>query len=516
MTVSDTVSAGVPLETSSRRAQQAQLGRTALLLHLLSMISAAVAVSPTLFGPRQSADVITFMAVIGSAAFAMNLWSVVVALRALRNMERFQLPVAVIAAFLIESSVICLLGWGQAPNWNYQIWLVSAGLAAGLPFFVPFFTLLTLLCVPLALWLARRLTGAETTGAEFWQRWRRSFFLCIAASSALLMPLPLFYYCATFCGEYWNDRPSWQAAVAARTPNLIRNFVSELSGEKSKLQFKLLAEGWMSSARLEEFAKQNTQIGALAVRGLMKSDRPLAMQYATAVADGKLHSGGSIGDVAAEVICNNASPAEIRGYLARDSSFRNALINRLSSSMRKEFIPDLDQIMAEKSPPRAPLLIAFAKMLSRDEIVKRWPEYLAHPDYTVRLDAAEAMYAFPSQEIWIDAAQSALASGNPLVWRALLNRICTTHRQNSPRLEDRRRWIETLLPLLDAPDLPRRRGALHWLASELNYPVLNEGTPTGIEDDAPADEPSAPETDDERRKSERLKEMARTWLAKHK
>jgi hypothetical protein len=514
--VSDTVSAGVPLETSSRPAQNAQLGRTALLLHLLSLISAAVAVSPAFFGPRQSADVITFMAVIGSAAFAINLWSIVVAVRALRNMERFQLPVAVIAAFLIESSVICLLGWGQAPNWNFQIWLISAGLAAGAPFFVPFFTLLALFCAPLALRHARRRMNNGTCGAEFWKCWRRSFLLSLAASSMLLMPLPLFFYCVTFCGEYWNDRPSWQAAVASHTPNLIRDLVSGLAGEKSRLQFKLLAEGWMSSSRLEGFSKRNTPLGAMAVRGLMKSDTQLALRYATEIANGKLHSGGSIGDLAAEVICNHASPAEIRGYLAGDTPFRSALINRLGSTRRTEFIPDLDQIMAEKKPRRAPLLIAFAKMLSRDEILKRWPDYLAHPDHTVRLEAAEAMYAFPSQEIWIDTAQRVLAGENPLAWRALLNRVCTTLRQDDPRLEDRCRWIETLLPLLDVPDLPRRRGALHWLAVELNHPVINEGTPTGIEDDAPADEPPSPETDDERLEIERLKETARLWLAKHK
>ncbi|MCY3018065.1 MAG: HEAT repeat domain-containing protein, partial [Planctomycetota bacterium] len=390
-----------------------QMGRDALLVHGLAVVAAVAAVSVAAY-LGLSSEVMPDAAGVGLAAMVtLGGWSIVLAVRALRNSERATWPVTVIVLTVLEISTASLLLWGDNLNWLVSEESVHWAVSAGLPVFVPVFLIASLIAALVTWWRVRctaapvgRPAGAPATPSR--RRWKRilAWYCALTVLGvAILLPCPLFLFCAYTRGYYWGwerDDPDWRARVVKHMPVAVGEASAAMlpvsSWMKAAEAYRyVLSSGRVFRTRLQRELRsmdQDTQLAAFA--GLAQSDLPAALDCAEKIGNGDTQGRQKwlIG-MAGGVFGEHAGAERIRPFLdaAQTPSldFLGAMLRGLRGGNRTDFVPDLQRLCEADSPGRGVALQALANLLKPQDVERLWPAYLADTDPLRRKQAIEAI-----------------------------------------------------------------------------------------------------------------------------
>ncbi|MBI3831873.1 MAG: hypothetical protein HY291_20290 [Planctomycetes bacterium] len=243
-------------------------GRSALWLYALAWLAALGTTFVVWVLGTKDDEVYTIQGVGGAAAFALAIWSAVIALRGYLRGELKRWTAGVLCVFLVELAWLgawewsMLLRWGGEPSalFTWCMWtaLPVWGLYLGLA--MPFAASLAWLRQTMAARRRARLQPQE----EVWTISERRRFaakwcaLYLAAPAILLLPVTLFVFSALVIGM--GKGVTWQEYVVAWTPDSIKragNFgVSIYDGPRSHtLQLGLVLGGDLPADELQGYLR---------------------------------------------------------------------------------------------------------------------------------------------------------------------------------------------------------------------------------------------------------------------
>jgi len=162
-----------------------------MLVHGLMWLAVGVCVALGNFlKPSRGMQIVGGMAL--SCALVLEIWSLLLAIRALWARERKIWPLGVLAVGLIEITIISALLLFGAYNY-YADWRSHYGIVV----IAPVVAIASIISIPLAMWRARR---AESRSADVWtktRRWKRGavwFVLLMLPLLSIALPVPLFIH----------------------------------------------------------------------------------------------------------------------------------------------------------------------------------------------------------------------------------------------------------------------------------------------------------------------------------
>jgi hypothetical protein len=212
-------------------------------------------------------DIYTVQGVGGAAAFALAVWSAVIALRGYLRGESKRWTAGVLALFLVELAWLGILEWSLMLRWGgAPSALFTWGVWTALPVWGLYLGIGMLFAAPLA-WLRLRMAErrrARTTQEEPWtpaecRRYAAKWCaLYLAAPALILLPPVLYVFSAQVIGLVKGV--TWQEYVVAWTPDPVKragNFtVSLYEGPRaSTLQIGLVLGGELPADVLQEYLR---------------------------------------------------------------------------------------------------------------------------------------------------------------------------------------------------------------------------------------------------------------------
>ena len=553
------------------QAQSSQLSRDALLIHGLALVFAGAAVGSA-FWKGVDGEFLPAVAVGGSATFVLVVWSVILAVRALKRGARALRPVVVLGLCALEAVAVCLPLLGLAPN-------SSLIFALGLPVFVPVFVLASLVGVPVAWWRVKRaekvkrdastragtpvpptpvgrpvpqhdarsgttvvftmdgrpvlLTRARTpvpptrAGTAVPPRWKSGvvWYLAVTALvAAILLPCPLFLFCV-----YTSDRPGWQGWVVRHTPIVVGEATAMLlSANKNPtadgLYYRTLYSGRVARARLlSELSSTNQTAHWVALHGLFDSDRGAALDLVIRLGDGKVPGASpSLLHTAGFMLGEHGSSEQIRSFLAPARTpgspvpfLRSLILSTFFYRRRLELLPELGRFCRVGSPVRGEALEALAYSDPPEEAQRDWAEFLADSDTLRRADAIKALRVTPQVNVRLGIMLAALEKRNLALQREILS-FYGGWAVNDAFNADRKllaSLVKVLLPFLDQSDLGLRRGATWCLAVVTNAERTLKRACEALNLQTTANpDGAAPPDAEEQELIEKVREGANKWL----
>ncbi|MCK6474367.1 MAG: hypothetical protein L6R28_21830 [Planctomycetes bacterium] len=274
-----------------------RLGRSALFVHGLGVAFALVAAAVLYFAGMDfnTDDPFVLMAVGGGALIACTLWSVVLAVRAVRSRERLLLPAILGLIVWTEASAALLALWfvdyrtlsslkamsAVTKCLDYVFWLAQ-------PVLVPAALLSALPSWLLSGWIVRRIEDRRVAKGGLQWNWaqrarmrRGAFAVFLAAFMLLLLPVPLLLFCATTStyegpkslGAYSipeaekfaraDASKDWRATVGGAMPRVLVDaveapFRNGKSSFANRVRMGLIGYGWISAERMAAIAADNT------------------------------------------------------------------------------------------------------------------------------------------------------------------------------------------------------------------------------------------------------------------
>jgi len=463
-----------------------------VLIHGLALVAAGTSVA-VLFAFQPAAE--SFAAFFGmglSATFVLGLWSLVLAIKSLRRKEASRWPVVVIVLCALEAvPLLPALAFSTVP-WSSAGNIKEWALRTGIVVFVPV-TLLAGLVAALVAWLrmrrlAKRDARAGVTGKRYSKRGLVWFLAVTVALVALLVPVPLFIYCAYMATQWEHPaNRTWRSWVVEHTPVVIGETAASLLPSSpppsgvTLYQFVLLS-GRVSRGRLTaELKSPDPWTQSCALEGLFRADPKAALGLAGDIGDGKVtgqnmfmqHQAGSM-------IGEHGSPEQIRHFLNAATTQTPPPFNFVQGMLpmlgwkRPELLPDLVRFCKSDSSNRDEALRQLAYRVPPKDLPKLWAEFLADTDIIRRKQSVAAIAWMQDQNVRLQVLVAGLEGPDP----ALRQMIAQNLRHSNAYMYDmgsadpalRKRFAASLLPLLDSDDVDTRRGAAWSLVGALNDP----------------------------------------------
>lgn len=514
----------------------AQSSRDALLIHGISLLAAASAVTVSVFlGPsHQDLPVVLGMGI--SATFVLGVWSVVLAIRALRKGERARRAVAVLLLFLVELAAASVLLAAGIFERQLPSRLVFWAVRLGLPVLLPVLLLATAIVAPIAWWRVRRAERlAVAAGGAAWpraRRWKRGliWYLAVAAVvAALALPVPLFILCA--CTAHWEyraeDRTSWRAWVRQRTPLFVGDAAAALLAGSTQPFFadgyaRVLRTGRVSPERLTaELQSSVSWVPYAALEGLVVADKRRAADAADQVGRrGLVVRNTWLYRNAGMVLAQFGSPDQVRYYLnpalkpPPPFSFLSGVLIGILQPRRTAFLGDVERFCEGDSPNRDDGLRALAKLTS--DPARCWPKLFADPDPSRRRQSVFAIQSGDDVNLRMQVLLVALETRNDAVLAAFAHEARDIMALCGGASRDvTARTTQAVLPLLDDQNLDVRRASAWAISGLIIAPADLESKlfqTASLMTDGNTQWPESPE---ERALREQLRDAARRWLEKH-
>ena len=358
-----------------------RIGRTALAIHALGMAPGmgVELVHEALRRGDRLGDVLPFLGVLAAMAVVLILWSCVLAARAIRAGEPLDAPVAALAMTLVEASVLSILHYNPGANRWIEQW--------GLPVFVPVSTIAILCALALAWWRTRK---AEAAAGPAWTRERRvkyGLFWFLPAFTLLMcvcLPVPLFLFCAE---QSILSGKGWQNWAVAHTPVIVGEASAialspwRTGGGSSTYEY-ILATGKVRQARLlGELSLAASPDKVFALWGLLHRDMKTAFDSAVKC-DVEIETLGSL-RLFPELI------PDFERFAEAEPKYRGRVLKILahvstpehSESLAKEYLKDTDE-------KRLLEAVAMADDFRSDDVrIRIIALCLSHPNPQVRLKA---------------------------------------------------------------------------------------------------------------------------------
>lgn len=296
-----------------------RLGRSALFVHGLG-VSFALVAATVLYLARidyASENSFVLMAVGGGAFLVCSVWSVVLAVRAVRARELLLLPALVGLIFWAEfSGILVGLWFAGYTEWRMfsvlTVFKMMADMAFGLalPVLLPVTLVAAVLACAFSRGIVRRIEarrlgqGMVTWTEPFRTRVKSSAFAaCLTLSMLLLLPVPLVLYCASVSSYHgpdasvlnpstgfyhpWEDgqRRDWFAGLVYATPEFLLTFSERLAhavpfGMTDRARGAIVRFQVLSADRLAAIASDGTDpLQSVAFIALQKRNPELAAEF---------------------------------------------------------------------------------------------------------------------------------------------------------------------------------------------------------------------------------------------
>ncbi len=337
--------------------------RTSFYVHwgALGTLVATVACAYYLPHGEQALTIAGYM---GSITLVLLGWSAVLSLRARWNGDATRWWRVVPIFTMLELNVAVIGAYAMAAQSHPRCELLDGIIESGLPLFLPFFTIVggvAVACGALIARLAHRKDDEPILAAQARRyTWRIGFVM-----TAVLLPIPLFLYCACPPGcspesESGNESVyvrGWRAAIADAMPNVVRdaavNCALSLPGGNVWSMLAILKHGRCSRAELfthlYDPVYHNWHVDRtdreFAFEGLIRAYPRDALVLAHAFAQDKAGMAWSRSTAlrSGECLAENGSIQDIQNDLgfAREPNFIRGLLNQLARDDRHEFAPDL-------------------------------------------------------------------------------------------------------------------------------------------------------------------------------
>ncbi|MGD0091062.1 MAG: hypothetical protein ABSE73_14180 [Planctomycetota bacterium] len=477
-----------------------------------------------------------------SATGVLLVWSLTLAVRAWRRGERSRWGRAVRILGGLETvllvAIVFLIGYGF-PFSNPSQWFEWQW-KTGMIVFLPVVGIAWLGATLVAWWRVRRAARRDAKeGMQGRSQWKRGliWFCAVAALLvALLLPCPLFLYCAEW--ERYNDMElrTWRGRVLENTPVFVADTAAgplALSSwaEAVELYQCALWSGRISKKRLLAEVNSTDQYAQdCAYAGLERADPQAALALADRIGQGRT-SGTSptLRGRAGDLMARRGTPERIRYFLDQyathpspSSAFMDSLLCSLSN--RPEFLPELASFCRKDFPNRMVALRAIAAMSpTAKDLPAIWAGFLADRDSSRRRSALDVIPYIRDANARLAILVAGFESPDPYVrqetqWQCdrWPFEVLGDFESRDPALM--KRLIQSLLPVLDDADRRIHCGAarsLSWLFD--NHGTLHEEyTFFCILCDRLAGWQAVGDAPDEPKMLESVRAAARKWLDEHK
>jgi hypothetical protein len=507
------------------------LGRSAALVHGVALVFLAGGLLVWWLFQNWSDECLTSLGVGSVAYFCMALWSVVLAVRALRNAERAAWPVLVVFAALTEFAafwVLCsvlYVGDGFGGSRYGLLPLLDKGLEWYVPVWAPFLWLTVLTVAPLARWRVRRAEQKDLRkGRPPWSR-RRRWLLGLAgyaAYSALLalivLPVPVVLYTGLVAGRsavllsprvIVRAMPLWaQRAgrfISARLPRTL-NFV----------EYRLCGEGLLADELvLEEILDPASRAGDEALQAYLQDNPREGWALVDRMILGEVTVPPSRLRTAAFWLTYQVPPSQVIHVLRLTDNPPPAFFVPFASGLRQrldlaKLLPELERLALRKHSARSAVLEMLVATASEEKIEELWRRFLKDEDPARRQEAARALEHVLPRHLEVGEKIAAAFWADPDAgtrWATFQGiASCIDPRHRSP--EPSGYFKQKMLALLDDSDPVRRRGASAALAQLLS--VSTTATPS-LSPAAPGP-PTEPEAGAELAEREAIRQAARKHL----
>lgn len=451
-----------------------QLGRSALLAHGLMWLAVGVC-AVLAFVLKPTDETLTCAGVAVAAVLVFCVWSIVLAVRAIRMREKLFRP----AAVLVANSLAIGLYFALIAFLRNETSLVQWATRNGLPVIVPVLLFFSVLAAPVAIWRVRRAERhAVASGETAWSpgsKWRRGllwFVPLVVLLSALTIPAPLFVYSLRMSGRYSTSDSTLLRYVQKQTPEFVADLVAGYySGSTNRADIETygmaVSTGRVSKSRLVSDLKSTNQfIQGQALYGLFHRDQPEALRVAEELGVQSLAApgGAQLEFMAGSLIGRDGSVEQNQRMLAlaeratTKAPFLETLI-RVQGWSKINCSAELERLVAMQSPYRGDALFALAFRSDERSLQRIWLAGLNDPvpaRIDELIDAISEMSSAAARERILRAA---LNHSQPHVRASVLRFLAanpTILFEYTPELEFRK----TLIGRLDDADLQVRRAAL--------------------------------------------------------
>jgi len=471
-----------------------RLGRTALLVQGLALLSAGIVAAAMIWLGMESGEGYAVVAVASAAAGVFMFWSAVIAIRAITGGERARWPMAIILLVLLEIGLPCLGLWAEVLEdhhnaaLNFMIWL-------GLPVFGPFIAIASLLAAPLALWRARKAEAAESAaGVKSWRRktwkvWLAWYAGVMALLGIFLLPAPLFLLgaCATqfYPAEVYGEPESvtWGQVVGMHSPDFVRDNVGRTlecfpnSAASQEFLMRMEDKGFASKDRLIE--RLSSAKGPLALmynpawNGLQASYPDATPDIITGVVNGKI-------DVASQCtqleivkwLGRRGDTAQLKQFLTKPVAKlrykRVAVLSEVEDNIHvQELMPELEALVVSNTLDTDEMdacMRLLAQNVKAEDAARMWRLFTSFEPRRRNAAAAAANLAAPrgiTDLLLICFAHTDLQTRRAAAIGLMLNLgALQPHRFRKASNLPERRLTEALFALLDDPDLRMRLSAM--------------------------------------------------------
>ncbi|MGD0090304.1 MAG: hypothetical protein ABSE73_10330 [Planctomycetota bacterium] len=525
-----------------------QLSYDALLIHGVMVAFALGTLTVAGFLDRGGKELVAALDMGLIAALALGVWSLVLALRALRKKEASRWPRVVIGLCTLE-----VLSCGIAFLVASPYTLYDLAIILGLPVFIPVLLLASLISAPIAWWRTRRAEKKDNAkGGAPWdssRRWKRRLaWYCPVAACVFVvaLPIPLFVFCAKadkprqdFDGNWHEPQDSWRLWVVHHSPETLGEAAARLLSCSKQQWFveayaAVLFTGKVSSERLEaELDLQETGCFSSALQGLRACHKDKLLEVVRMVAQGTktLNSGlewfigENVGD-----LCDKADidrcldPAQHPWpSVAFLEGLRDCTELYIKLNLPAVYVANLRQYCDSNPPDREAALKRLAHFaawpgipVAGVEIGPLWAKYLSDKDPVRRKQAIATIAFIPTPDASLSVLAAGLESQDETLRQELARNIQDVLIMGYERAgpEVLRRVVKALLPFLDGQDVNAIQDAA-WVITTLIKARELEKRVRRMDDwtaGATRTDNQGPLTPDARKLIEEIRAAARKWL----
>jgi len=524
-----------------------RLARTALFIQGLAWLAVITGAAFVRWGDLSQPTGCVPAIMSGIAAVVFFVWSLCLAVRSFLYGEDSGLSVAAIVGFLVIITLVSLTPWAMSINDDRSPHVsVIGGLILVV---IPLLAVTAIVSFPPAWWIARLAERRHTAaGKPAWNarrrwKWRLLWFADFAVLFALAVyPFAVYFWCVitiTVRDQITHflspeSEGGWRGTVIRRTPGYVKAGVHDCLAAAETMwprcsvvsgwQCDLVGNGDIPLSRLRMHLTDNRAYGAW--NRVYKVAPDEIMTLAKDIADGRRTTTTAAEEMAGRFIAEHGTVEEARVFLKdcanRPLMFIFDLAGSLTREKHHELVPDVAAMVRSKNPNlRGTALRSLWTIAGNDEREALWRRFAADPDPALRQEVVQHIRdsTFRGDNATVTLLLLLFLEDNNLLVRR--QTVFALRGVASPKLTVV--WAKRLLALLDDPDPPIRRGAVHVLLNSFvvwpkvtawpratpyiqectsnNTTTLSGGTLT-------------PETPEEVAEREKVRAVVKEWLAK--